>query len=109
MERVIGRRIENGVTILTTDRSGDVVRNKLGNEGVYYYSRTNKFRADITQRKQKYFVGFFDNYEDALKARKVAVIKRDEGILEEWLKTKPHGNSEHYMDFWKNEFRKHTL
>ena len=51
-------------------------------------------------------IGFFSNKETAIKARKVAEIKKEEGILTEWIKTKPHGNSDMFERFWQEEFKK---
>lgn len=109
MEKVIARRIENGVTILTTGRSGNKVTNQFGTPGVNYMKREKKYRVDIGIKKRKYFVGFFDSYDFALKVRKLAEIKRDEERLQEWLDSRPYGGTKGYIEFWEHQFVKYGL
>lgn len=101
--------IKNGITIIHTGDSAGGLKNKNGVCGVTFYEKDKKYRAEITIKKRKFLLGFFDEKEMAADARKVAEIKRKEGTLEEWLKTKPHGNSERFYDFWKEEFAKCDL
>lgn len=46
--------------------------NKSGITGVYFYPKTQKWTAEIKVNKKKIFLGYFQNMEDAVKARKEA-------------------------------------
>lgn len=104
MEKVLSYRIENGATIITTARRGDFVYNKLGVPGVCYRKDQGIYVVYMEFEKRKYSIGSFGTFEEATKARKVAEHKRDQGVFVEWLKSKPHGNSVHYMEFWEREW-----
>lgn len=41
-------------------------------KGVCWYKARNKWTASITKDNKKYFLGYYDNYEEALKVRKKA-------------------------------------
>jgi hypothetical protein len=49
--------------------------NKSGVVGVSKNSRNKKWKADITYNNQKYYLGEFNNFDDAVKVRKAAEIK----------------------------------
>ncbi len=46
-----------------------------GVRGVYWYSQQQKWSAEIIVQHKKYFLGLFDNIEDAIKIRKQAEEK----------------------------------
>ena len=48
-------------------------RNRSGAAGVYYDSKRKKWRAEITFKQRKHFLGYFEPLEEAVKARKEAV------------------------------------
>ena len=96
------REIKKGITIIHIKDNG--VRNKLGCPGVSRYNNTDRWRTEISIRKKKFLVGVFDDLNDAIKARKVAEIKKEAGILVQWLASRPHGNSDDYIKFWEKEF-----
>lgn len=99
------RQFEKGITIIHTQGDGLGTINKHGYRGVTTFG--DKFRSEITIGKynaKKYLIGIFDTITDAAKARRIAELKRHQGCLEEWLKSKPHGNSFESIDFWKKEF-----
>lgn len=98
------RQIINGVTILTTGSDGNGDKNKNGFRGVTYYKEIGKYRAEIQLKRKKFALGFFEDMQDAINARLVAEKRKEDGTLMEFLKSKPHGNSDRYMDFWKNQF-----
>lgn len=98
--------IKNGVTIIHTREADGGLKNKTGGCGVTFYPKQKRYRSEITIKKNKMLIGFFDNKETATKARKVAEIKKEEGVLVEWLKAKPHGNSAMFQKFWQEEFEK---
>lgn len=58
--------------------------NKTGINGVGLYGSTGKYRAYINVRKKFYHLGFFDDLEDAIKARKLAEEKLFHPIIEEY-------------------------
>ena len=99
------REIKHRVTIIHTAEDHLMIKNKFGCPGISVYN-TDRYRVEISIGKKKYLIGLFDYLEDAIKARKSAEQKKDDGILVEWLQTIPHGNSFEYAEFWKNEFKK---
>lgn len=105
-ENAMEIEIKNGVTIIRTGDAKGGLKNKTGGCGITFYKEQKKYRAEININKKKMLIGFFNNKETAIKARKVAEIKKEEGVLVEWLKTKPHGNSAMFQKFWQEEFEK---
>lgn len=101
------RRIENGVTIISTGDSKGGQKNKVGFRGVSKYA--TRYRADIVFDHVKYTLGMFEDKETAIKARKVAEAKKSEGTLSDFLEIRPHGNSIDYMGFWHQCFREYNL
>lgn len=69
------------VTILEATRNHLSKSNTSGYTGVYWSSNTQKWRAQITFRRKTYFLGAFDQIEDAIAAR-----KRGEEMHESFLK-----------------------
>lgn len=51
------------------------VRNKSGAVGVSWNARCGKWRVQISDRRKRYHIGLFSNFEDAVSARKEAEIK----------------------------------
>ncbi len=49
--------------------------NTSGHKGVYWDKRYKKWRAQIGFNSKKIWLGWFDNIEDAIKARKIAESK----------------------------------
>jgi hypothetical protein len=49
-----------------------MVTNKSGETGVYYYKNVNRWYAYITKNYETISLGWFDDFEDAVKARKKA-------------------------------------
>ena len=97
------KRIEKGITHVSV-AADCFMYNKCGYYGLSQYNYSQKIRVEISIKQKKYLVGIFPTLDDATKARKIAERKRQEGTLVEWLKTKPHGNSNAYNDFWEREF-----
>ena len=69
-------------------------RNKTGYTGIYYIKNRNKWRAEITFQKKKYYLGYYDRKQDAIEARKLAE-NRLHGDFFDW-----------YEDFKKNKDKK---
>ena len=97
------KKIEKGFTLVSIDTDCSIW-NRYGYYGLSQYEHSEKIRVEISIKKKKYLVGIFPTLDAAIKARKIAEKKRDEGTLVEWLKSKPHGNSDAYKEFWKREF-----
>lgn len=102
-------RIENGTTIISTGKTGNEVRNKTGAWGISYYAKKNQYRAELTYQQKKYGIAYFENIEDAKKARFVAEMRVKDGTFLEWFANKPHKNSSKFEGFWENEFKKFKL
>ena len=79
--------IENGVTIIHTGDSTGGLKNKTGFRGITHYKNIGKYRAEITLKKKKYCLGFFDNMESAKNLRLEAEKHKDQGDFHEWFKT----------------------
>lgn len=58
--------------------------NTSGVRGVYYESKSDRWRAEIKFRQKRYYLGRYKNKEDAIKARKVAEQELFETFLEEY-------------------------
>lgn len=76
--------IKNGVTIIATGTDSSEIKNKTGVTGVTYYNRDNKYRAELTIKRRKYLLGFFDKLEDAKAIRLEAEKQREAGTFLEW-------------------------
>lgn len=59
--------------------------NKTGVKGVCWSSARHKYRAQITFKGKVYHLGFYDNLEDAAKARKQAEDKLFRAFMDERL------------------------
>ena len=55
-----------------------------GHKGVYWVKRRNKWRAIITIKGERHHLGYFENIQDAIKARKQAEEELFEPILEKY-------------------------
>lgn len=78
----------DGTSIAGINRKELNKNNKSGVTGVNWDSRKNKWRAIIMFKYKSYHIGYFENKEDAIKARKEAEEKlhknflREKGIIE---------------------------
>lgn len=66
-----------------------VSNNTSGRIGVYWYKRKDKWSAEITFQKKRYFLGYFDEFEDACEARKVAEENVHKNFLQWYAKEHP--------------------
>ena len=78
------------MTILHTAEDHIGVKNKFGCRGIKEYYKTGKYLVVVCIGQQHFRVGLFDDLEEAIEARHIAEAKKEEGILEEWLETKPY-------------------
>lgn len=93
--------IKKGATVIHTTPNS--IKIKTGYFGITSYANY-RYRVDIIINHKQYIIGIFDNLPDAINARKVAELKKSEGCFDEWFKTKPHGNSPQFIEFWNKEF-----
>lgn len=108
--KLIKREVSNGITTLHTDdgRTNGCI-NKLGVQGVSQIKYSNRYRVDIAVgREHKYSIGVFDTLTEAVQARKIAEMKREDKTLVEWKKTIPDGHSKLWQAFWQKEFKKYA-
>lgn len=77
-------KIKNGVTIISTGDATGGQKNKTGVTGVTFYARNGKYRSELTIKKKKYLLGFFNDIEDAKAIRIEAEKRRDAGSFFEW-------------------------
>jgi hypothetical protein len=66
------RLADRSVNMCNTNLS---VLNKSGHKGVYWSKSANKWCVQITRNKKKYYLGSYDNKEDAIEARRKAEIE----------------------------------
>ena len=59
-------------------------RNTSGHKGVCWHKKTNKWRASIGFKGERYDIGYFENIQDAIKARKQAEEELFEPMLEKY-------------------------
>ncbi|MDD6878095.1 MAG: AP2 domain-containing protein [Clostridiaceae bacterium] len=76
------------VTILETTKKHLFRTNKSGYTGVYQNKKTGKWVAQITFKRKTYYLGTYNDLEDAVKARKSGEEKRDD-FLEWYYSTWP--------------------
>lgn len=91
--------------------------NTSGVSGVSYYPPRHKFRARIKVSQQEIHLGYYDTFEDAVKARNIGMLcmfgqygrYNDVGIIPDWIENKVTekcacfaGLSQNsaYFDFW---------
>lgn len=68
------------VTILEANKRHRNSNNKSGYTGVYQNARTGKWQAQISFRRKTYFLGSYENIQDAVAAR-----KRGEEMYDDFL------------------------
>ncbi|MBQ4045449.1 MAG: transcriptional regulator, partial [Lachnospiraceae bacterium] len=74
----------DGTCVERLKRSGLQKNNTSGHTGVQ--RRGDKWAAVITFQKRNYYLGRFDRFEDAVKAREAAEEQLHRNFLEEYLK-----------------------
>ena len=76
--------------------------NTSGHTGVYLDKRSGKWQAYINYKKKRYYLGFFKNKEDAIRARKEGEAKiHDPVILEHFQNLTPERNKE-FIEYMKS-------
>lgn len=63
---------KDGTNAYSIQRKGKNINNKTGYTGVSFMSSTGKYRAYINFKRRQYYLGLYDNIEDAAKVRKIA-------------------------------------
>ena len=71
-------RIENGVTIISTNF-------KKNHPGVYEINSTKKYRASIRYNEKNYHIGYSDDHEELVLIRREAEIHIRNGSFLQWL------------------------
>lgn len=56
-------------------------KNTSGKTGVYFYKKYGKWEVKISHNKKQLYIGMFEDFEDAVKARQEAEIKYYGGII----------------------------
>lgn len=84
------REIKYKMTILHTAEDHIGIRNKFGCPGIKAYYNTGKYLVEAFIGKRRFRVGLFDSLDDAIEAKHISDAKKQEGILEEWLASKPY-------------------
>lgn len=84
------REIKYKMTILHTAEDHIGIKNKFGCPGIKEYYKTGKYLVEAFIGKRRFRVGLFDSLEEAIEVKHIADAKKQEGILQEWLATKPY-------------------
>lgn len=67
--------------------SNTSIANKSGRKGVWFNNKTRRYEAHITIRKKHKYLGSYDKFEDAVKAREKAEEEIFEPILNKYGRT----------------------
>ena len=78
-------RIENGITIISTGDAEGGKKNKHGHTGIYYNSRRDVLRAEITYKNKKYHLGYSNDIDALVLLRREAEIHVKNGSFLEWF------------------------
>lgn len=84
------REIRYKMTILHTAEDHIGIKNKFGCYGVREYLKTGKYLTEVCIGKKHFKVGIFDTVEEAIEAKHIADLKKQQGKLQEWLDTNPY-------------------
>lgn len=108
---MIKRRIENGITILSTGDLRMGRRNVNGYPGITKITNKNRisYCAYISVDGRKFYLCKSKDLEMVIKIKKVAEEKVKEGIFHEWFPTKPTQKDERFKEWWENQFKKYDL
>lgn len=85
------RKLVDGTSVALLEKTpGRLVRsNTSGHNGVYFNRRSEKWAAQIGFKGKTYYLGSFENIEDAVAARQEAEKRIYGGFLEWYYKTHP--------------------
>ena len=79
--------------------------NMSGFRGVFQLKNSNRYRVDIGFKGKRYYVGLFDNYDEAVQARLAAENLIHNGFIQKWKewnekeKEDPEWGKEHPLVF----------
>lgn len=77
-------------------------RNTSGHTGVYLDKRSGKWQAYINYKKKRYYLGFFTNIDDAIRARKEGEARiHDPMIMEHFQNLTPERRKE-FIEYMKS-------
>ena len=79
-------KIENGVTIISTGDPIGGKKNKHGHVGINFDKKLKKYRSEINFKRKKYFLGYFEDVNEAIEERKEADRHVKNGDFEEWIR-----------------------
>lgn len=86
MIQLHSRQCKDGTNIDIIQKKKANKNNKTGIRGVCYITAKNKYKAYIYLNKKYYFLGYFDNLEEAKQARKEAEEEYYKPILNKYKK-----------------------
>lgn len=86
MSNLQKRQQINGTNIDLISKKDANINNKTGVRGVCYITSRHKYKAYLSYNKKFYHLGFYDNINDAIKARKKAEDEYFKTILNTYKK-----------------------
>ncbi|MBE6673414.1 MAG: AP2 domain-containing protein [Ruminococcaceae bacterium] len=76
--------------------------NTSGHTGVYFDKRSQKWQAYINYKKKRYYLGFFKNKEDAIRARKEGEAKIHDPVIMEYFANLTPEKKKEFIEYMKS-------
>lgn len=82
------RHLVDGTCVEVLEKRKSRKDNKSGLRGVFKMKNCDKYRVDIGFKGKRYYVGLFDNYDEAVQARLAAENMIHNGFIQKWKEWK---------------------
>lgn len=99
------RHLVDGTCVEVLEKRKSRKDNVSGFRGVFQLKNCNRYRVDIGFKGKRYYVGLFDNYDEAVQARLAAENLIHNGFIQKWKewnekeKEDPEWGKEHPLVF----------
>lgn len=99
------RHLVDGTCVEVLEKRKSRKDNMSGFRGVFQLKNCNRYRVDIGFKGKRYYVGLFDNYDEAVQARLAAENLIHNGFIQKWKewnekeKEDPEWGKEHPLVF----------
>lgn len=99
------RHLVDGTCVEVLEKRKSRKDNMSGFRGVFQLKNCNRYRVDIGFKGKRYYVGLFDNYDEAVQARLAAENLIHNGFIQKWKewnekeKEDPEWGKEHAVHF----------
>ena len=82
------RHLVDGTCVEVLEKRKSRKDNMSGFRGVFQLKNCNRYRVDIGFKGKRYYVGLFDNYDEAVQARLAAENLIHNGFIQKWKEWK---------------------